>query len=116
MPGSEHAVICLSDAGWLPLIAPFAPPEGWFKRNLSAGEIVDQVIYFRRLKPQILSATWSLWNGEPLLNYANSEAIKRSRRRTGRRFQRAYGFTAALPGIRRWRRGQAKGIPECADG
>ena len=79
MPEGEHAVICLSTQVGCPLDCTFcATGRMGFKRNLSAGEIVDQVIYFRRLKPETpIRNLVFMGMGEPLLNYENLvKAIK----------------------------------------
>ena len=107
MPEDEHAVICLSTQVGCPLDCTFcATGKMGFKRNLSAGEIVDQVILFRRLKPEIpIRNLVFMGMGEPLLNYENLvKAIKILSAADGAAIsQRRMTVSTAgiVPGIRR---------------
>jgi 23S rRNA (adenine2503-C2)-methyltransferase len=73
MPEDDHAIVCLSTQVGCPLDCTFcATGKMGFKRNLSAGEVVDQVIYFHRLIPEIpIRNLVFMGMGEPLLNYDN---------------------------------------------
>lgn len=73
MPEDDYAVICLSTQVGCPLECTFcATGRLGFKRNLTAGEIVDQVAYFRREFPEVpLRNLVFMGMGEPLLNYDN---------------------------------------------
>lgn len=73
MPEQNHAVQCLSTQVGCPLECTFcATGLMGFKRNLSSGEIIDQVIFFRRQKPELpLRNLVFMGMGEPLLNYSN---------------------------------------------
>jgi 23S rRNA (adenine2503-C2)-methyltransferase len=73
MPEATHAVQCLSTQVGCPLECTFcATGMMGFKRNLTSGEIVDQVIHFRRLKSSVaLRNLVFMGMGEPLLNYRN---------------------------------------------
>lgn len=67
----DHATLCLSTQVGCPLECTFcATGRMGFERNLSSGEIVDQVIYFRRLssEPPLRNLVF-MGMGEPLLNY-----------------------------------------------
>jgi len=107
MPEEGHAVICLSTQVGCPLDCTFcATGQMGFRRNLSAGEISDQVIHFRRLKPQILVRNLVFMGmGEPLLNYENLvKAIRMLSAEDGASIsQRRMTVSTAgiLPGIRR---------------
>jgi 23S rRNA (adenine2503-C2)-methyltransferase len=73
IPESSHATLCLSTQVGCPLDCTFcATGKMGFKRNLSSGEIVDQVIQFQRLQaePAIRNLVF-MGMGEPLLNYDN---------------------------------------------
>jgi 23S rRNA (adenine2503-C2)-methyltransferase len=73
IPESSHATLCLSTQVGCPLDCTFcATGQMGFKRNLSSGEIVDQVIQFQRLNevPAIRNLVF-MGMGEPLLNYDN---------------------------------------------
>jgi 23S rRNA (adenine2503-C2)-methyltransferase len=73
IPEETHAVQCLSTQVGCPLECTFcATGQMGFKRNLSSGEIVDQVVQFRRMKSSIaLRNLVFMGMGEPLLNYDN---------------------------------------------
>ncbi|TKJ39694.1 23S rRNA (adenine(2503)-C(2))-methyltransferase RlmN [candidate division LCP-89 bacterium B3_LCP] len=73
IPKGDHATLCISTQAGCPLDCTFcATGKIAFKRNLSVAEIVDQVIYFRRLKSDLLLRNLVFMGmGEPLLNYDN---------------------------------------------
>lgn len=71
IPEQGHAVICVSTQVGCPLDCTFcATGKMGFKRNLTSGEICDQVVFFRRLgdEPPIRNIVF-MGMGEPLLNY-----------------------------------------------
>jgi len=73
MPEESHATQCLSTQVGCPLDCSFcATGKMGFIRNLTAGEIVDQVIVFgrERHEPQLRNIVF-MGMGEPLLNYDN---------------------------------------------
>jgi 23S rRNA (adenine2503-C2)-methyltransferase len=80
MPEEGYASQCLSTQVGCPLDCTFcATGKMGFKRNLSAGEIIDQVVFFRRIEkakgplPESGGPPRNLvfmGMGEPLLNYA----------------------------------------------
>jgi 23S rRNA (adenine2503-C2)-methyltransferase len=73
MPEDTYAVQCLSTQVGCPLDCTFcATGKMGFKRNLTSGEIIDQVIHFRRQKstPSLRNLVF-MGMGEPLLNTEN---------------------------------------------
>lgn len=83
IPTEERATACISTQAGCPLACKFcATGTLGFKRNLSAGEIFDQVIRIKKLafeKYQLpLTNIVIMGMGEPLLNYDNTlQAIKK---------------------------------------
>ncbi len=73
MPEEGYAAVCLSTQVGCPLECTFcATGRLGFKRNLTAGEIADQVIYFRREFAEVpLRNLVFMGMGEPLLNFDN---------------------------------------------
>jgi len=71
MPEDEHAVVCLSTQVGCPLGCTFcATGQMGFRRNLTSGEMIDQVIHFRRQEGEFLTRNLVFMGmGEPLLNY-----------------------------------------------
>ncbi len=71
MPDEHHATVCLSTQVGCPLACTFcATGKMGFKRNLTSGEIVDQVVHFRRMSSDsIIRNLVFMGMGEPLLNY-----------------------------------------------
>jgi len=82
--GGQHYTVCLSTQVGCPIACPFcATGQQGFERNLTPGEIIDQVLYFaRRLRDQSNEAGSSphqqvspitnlvfMGMGEPLANY-----------------------------------------------
>lgn len=73
IPEEIHATICLSTQVGCPLDCTFcATGKLGFKRNLTSGEIVDQVVIFQRMtsEPPLRNLVF-MGMGEPLLNYDN---------------------------------------------
>lgn len=73
IPEEDHTTICLSTQVGCPLDCTFcATGKMGFTRNLTSGEIVDQVIYFQRQNnhPPLRNLVF-MGMGEPLLNYDN---------------------------------------------
>ncbi len=73
IPEKEHATLCVSTQVGCPLACTFcATGKIGFKRNLTSGEIIDQVVQFRRLRTEpFLRNIVFMGMGEPLLNYDN---------------------------------------------
>ncbi len=73
IPESDHATLCLSTQVGCPLECTFcATGRMGFIRNVTSGEIIDQVIYFlRRNDDLVLRNLVFMGMGEPLLNYDN---------------------------------------------
>ena len=73
IPESGHATLCVSTQVGCPLECTFcATGQMSFKRNLTSGEIVDQIVHFRRLSSEpILRNLVFMGMGEPLLNHPN---------------------------------------------
>lgn len=80
IPEERRHTLCVSTQVGCPLTCSFCATGALgFTRNLSAGEIVDQVLHARRLLPEGESLTNLVFMGmgEPLLNLASvSEAIR----------------------------------------
>lgn len=73
IPEEDHATICLSTQVGCPLDCTFcATGKMEFTRNLTTGEIVDQVVHFQRQNnhPPLRNLVF-MGMGEPLLNYDN---------------------------------------------
>jgi 23S rRNA (adenine2503-C2)-methyltransferase len=107
MPEEDYAAACLSTQVGCPLECTFcATGRLGFKRNLTAGEIVDQVIFFRRkfTEPPLRNLVF-MGMGEPLLNYDNlTKAIRILSATDGAAFaQRRMTISTAgiVPGIRK---------------
>jgi 23S rRNA (adenine2503-C2)-methyltransferase len=68
----ERLTLCISTQVGCPLNCTFcATGSMGFTRNLTAGEIVDQVLSIRRLSPAKITNLVIMGMGEPLLNYEN---------------------------------------------
>jgi len=69
----EHRVsVCLSTQVGCAMGCRFcATAQGGFTRNLTAGEIVDQLLHLQRLSEQRISHVVLMGMGEPLLNLEN---------------------------------------------
>lgn len=68
----KRLTLCVSTQVGCPLDCAFcATGTMGFKRNLTAGEIVDQVLRVRSLIPQKITNLVFMGMGEPLLNYDN---------------------------------------------
>lgn len=80
IPEERRHTLCVSTQVGCPLTCSFCATGALgFTRNLSAGEIVDQVLHARRLVPagESLTNLVFMGMGEPLLNLPNvSEAIR----------------------------------------
>ena len=73
IPEEKHATQCLSTQVGCPLECTFcATGQMGFKRNLTPGEMIDQVIHFQRQQgePPLRNLVF-MGMGEPLLNYDN---------------------------------------------
>ncbi len=70
--GEKRFTLCVSTQVGCPLDCVFcATGSMGFKRNLTAGEIVDQVLHVRRLGENKITNLVLMGMGEPLLNYDN---------------------------------------------
>src|SRR3954452_5827831 len=93
--------VCVSSQSGCPLTCTFCATGAMkFGRNLTTGEIVDQVLHFRRLEP--VDHLVFMGMGEPLMNVENVLAASRrlpdigiTHRRTG------ISTVGWVPGIRR---------------
>ncbi len=107
--GSERATVCVSTQVGCPVKCAFcATGLMGFSRNLSAGEILDQALYFLRWTrehPPIVRNVVFMGMGEPLLNYdATMSAVDRlvDTRCAGMGVHRMTVSTSGwLPGIER---------------
>ncbi len=77
IPGKERVTACISTQVGCPLNCSFcATGKLGFKRNLSSGEIFDQVFQLNKLSDKIFGRNLSniviMGMGEPLLNYNNT--------------------------------------------
>lgn len=69
LPSKSRRVICLSTQIGCPVGCRFCASGSDFKRNLTAGEIVEQVLVVSRAKKQLPDGVLLMGMGEPLLNY-----------------------------------------------
>lgn len=73
---AKRLTLCISTQVGCPLDCKFcATGSMGFTRNLTAGEIVDQVLYVRRESPRRITNLVYMGMGEPLMNY---EAVMKS--------------------------------------
>jgi 23S rRNA (adenine2503-C2)-methyltransferase len=101
--------VCLSTQVGCPVGCPFcATGQGGFERNLTSGEIVEQVLYFARglrAKDQRVSNVVFMGMGEPLLNYdATWQAVERLTDSRGYNLgarRLTISTAGVVPGIRR---------------
>jgi 23S rRNA (adenine2503-C2)-methyltransferase len=69
-PPRERLTLCVSTQVGCPLDCAFcATGTMGFSRNLTAGEIVDQVLFIRRLTGRTITNVVFMGMGEPMLNY-----------------------------------------------
>ena len=109
---ADRQTICVSTQVGCPLACAFcATGQSGFERNLTAGEIIDQVLHFSRLlKTEDLKVTNVVFMGmgEPLLNYeATWQAVESLHDPSGfalgaRKF--TISTVGVVPGIERLRR------------
>ena len=74
IPGEKKYTLCISTQVGCMMGCRFClTASQGFKRNLSSGEIIEQVIYVKRTmdKPDVLSNIVIMGMGEPLINYEN---------------------------------------------
>ncbi|MCD6359212.1 MAG: 23S rRNA (adenine(2503)-C(2))-methyltransferase RlmN [Dehalococcoidia bacterium] len=85
--GHKRSTVCISSQAGCPIGCPFcATGQQGFERNLSPGEIVEQVLYFQRqlknhhydkiigsLPPPHVTNVVFMGMGEPLLNYNSTQ-------------------------------------------
>ena len=92
--------VCVSSQSGCPLTCTFcATGKMKFARNLSAGEILDQVLHFRRIEP--LDHLVYMGMGEPLMNLDNVLAAARRLPEVGITHRRIGISTVGwVPGIR----------------
>ncbi len=74
----RRRTVCISTQAGCPFGCPFcATGQQGFERNLTAGEIIEQVLYFARRTPTRLTNLVFMGMGEPLANYrATWQAIE----------------------------------------
>ncbi|MBI2958158.1 MAG: 23S rRNA (adenine(2503)-C(2))-methyltransferase RlmN [Chloroflexi bacterium] len=104
--GGRHTV-CVSTQAGCPVGCAFcATGQQGFRRNLSAGEIVEQVLFFARKSPESpVSNVVFMGMGEPLLNYeATVKAIRILNAPQGRNLGARHitvSTAGVVPGIKR---------------
>ncbi len=79
MMQAEHHTVCVSTQVGCPVACPFcATGRQIFKRNMGAGEIVEQVTFFARSAPERpVTNVVFMGMGEPLINYnATVKAVR----------------------------------------
>jgi 23S rRNA (adenine2503-C2)-methyltransferase len=112
MEYEKRRTLCISSQSGCPIGCVFcATGQMGFSRNLSSGEIIEQVLYFSRIlkeKADHLTNVVIMGMGEPFLNYDNTlAAVDRLNDREGFDFG-ARRFTIStvgiLPGIERFTR------------
>ena len=94
--------ICISSQSGCPLTCTFcATGQMRFRRNLTASEILDQALHFRRLEP--VNHAVFMGMGEPFLNYDEVVAAARRLPDLGVTHRRTTISTVGwLPGLRRF--------------
>jgi len=94
--------VCLSAQSGCPLTCTFcATGQMRFGRNLTASEMLDQVLHFRRLEP--VNHAVYMGMGEPFLNYENVVASARRLPDLGITHRRTTVSTVGwMPGLRRF--------------
>jgi 23S rRNA (adenine2503-C2)-methyltransferase len=94
--------VCLSSQSGCPLTCTFCATGAMrFGRNLTASEILDQALHFRRLEP--VNHVVYMGMGEPFLNYENVIASARRLPELGVTHRRTTVSTVGwLPGLRRF--------------
>ncbi len=94
--------VCLSAQSGCPLTCTFcATGQMRFGRNLTASEMLDQVLHFRRLEP--VNHAVYMGMGEPLLNYESVIASVRRLPDLGITYRRTTLSTVGwMPGLRRF--------------
>ncbi|MGI9112695.1 MAG: 23S rRNA (adenine(2503)-C(2))-methyltransferase RlmN [Gaiellaceae bacterium] len=94
--------ICVSSQSGCPLTCSFCATGAMrFGRNLTAGEILDQVLHFRRLEP--VNHLVFMGMGEPMLNLDNVIAAARRLPDVGITYRRTTISTVGwLPGLTRF--------------
>ena len=94
--------VCLSAQSGCPLTCTFcATGQMRFGRNLTASEMLDQVLHFRRLEP--VNHAVYMGMGEPFLNYENVVASARRLPDLGVTHRRTTVSTVGwMPGLRRF--------------
>ncbi|MDW8051869.1 MAG: 23S rRNA (adenine(2503)-C(2))-methyltransferase RlmN [Armatimonadota bacterium] len=72
LPYEDRVSVCLSTQVGCPMGCRFcATAQGGYTRNLTAGEIVDQLLHLQRLSERRISHVALMGMGEPLLNLEN---------------------------------------------
>jgi len=72
LPYPERTSVCISTQAGCPMACDFcATGKSGYRRNLTAGEIVDQVLAAQRFSGQRIDHVVFMGMGEPLLNYGN---------------------------------------------
>jgi 23S rRNA (adenine2503-C2)-methyltransferase len=94
--------VCVSSQSGCPLTCTFcATGQMWFRRNLSASEILDQALHFRRAEP--IDHCVFMGMGEPMLNVDEVLAAARRLPDLGVTHRRTTVSTVGwLPGLRRF--------------
>jgi 23S rRNA (adenine2503-C2)-methyltransferase len=94
--------ICVSSQSGCPLTCTFcATGQMQFRRNLTASEILDQALHFRRIEP--VDHCVFMGMGEPMLNVAQVLAAARRLPDVGITYRRTTISTVGwLPGLRRF--------------
>jgi len=78
LPYEERVSVCLSTQVGCAMGCRFcATAQGGYTRNLTAGEIVDQLLHLQRLSERRISHVVLMGMGEPLLNMENAIAALR---------------------------------------
>jgi 23S rRNA (adenine2503-C2)-methyltransferase len=102
MAYARRATVCVSTQAGCAMGCPFcATGQGGFTRQLSAGEIVEQVVWARRVRP--VTHVVCMGMGEPLANYDETlAALRRLHDHLGISARRLTVSTVGMvPGIRR---------------
>ena len=105
IPAGQRATACLSTQVGCSMRCPFcASGEGGFKRNLSAGEILEQLLHLQQASGRRITHVVVMGMGEPLANYAATVAAVRGMidpKRLGISARRVTVSTVGLPAAMR---------------
>ena len=79
IPSADRATVCVSTQVGCAMGCLFcASGEGGLRRNLTSGEIIEQIVQFRPISAKRISHVVFMGMGEPLANYDNTVAAVRS--------------------------------------